>query len=83
MPADLIEKSDKQWAAENDARTLADADVIIADSKRVTAARKAAKSMVDEEIKDAKNVVKRLDSLLKIAGRNQDRIEGMKIIPKD
>lgn len=66
-------------AAESDARTLADADVILADSKRVTAAKKAAKRMVDEEIKDAQRVADRLNSLLKIANRT-GTVEGMKIV---
>ena len=80
MPSTI--KSDAQWAAESDARTLAEADLILVDDKRLTAARKAAKAMVDAEIKDAKNVAKRLDSLLKIAGRDKVKVEGIKVIPK-
>ena len=70
---------ESKWAAESDARTLADADVILSDSKRVAAAKKAAKRMVDEEIEDAQRVTDRLNSLLKIANKT-GTVEGMKIV---
>lgn len=71
--------NDAKWAAESDARTLADADVILGDKKRIAAAKKAAKRMVDEEIKDAQRVADRLNSLLKIANKT-GTVEGMKIV---
>jgi len=46
--------SDKKWMAECDARTLAEAKAIQMDRKRVNAACKAAKKMVDEKMKEAK-----------------------------
>ena len=73
------EKTEAQYAAESDARTLADADMILADTKRVDAARWAAKRMIKEEIKDAQRVADRLTSLLKIANKT-GKVEGMKIV---
>lgn len=42
-------KSDKQWEAENDARTLTDAAAITADGRRMGQAKVAAKRMLKEE----------------------------------
>ena len=44
-----MEAEEKQWQAENDARTLAEADVINNDPERLEAAQKAAKKMLDEQ----------------------------------
>ena len=41
-----MEAEEKQWQAENDARTLAEADVINNDPERLEAAQKAAKKML-------------------------------------
>lgn len=76
-------KSDAQYAAESDARTLANASIIVSDSKRLAAAKKAAASMVADEIKDAKLIVARLDKLLEIAGQASSKVEGMKVIKRD
>ena len=75
----MLENRSAMNNAETDARTLADADTILASAKRLDAARRAAKQMVTEEIKDAKRVADRLTSLLKIAGKT-GTIEGMKIV---
>ncbi len=40
---------DRKWKAENDARTLADAEAIKIDRSRMTAARQAARRMAKEE----------------------------------
>ena len=50
-----------QWAAESDARTLADADSIKSDPARMKKAKQAAKRMAKEE-------TARTDALRKIAG---------------
>ena len=44
-----MEAEEKKWQAENDARTLAEADVINNDPERLEAAQKAAKKMLDEQ----------------------------------
>ena len=51
-------KQDLKWQAENDARTLADAKVIMTDSKRLSAAKKAAESIADKQMKEAKAMKK-------------------------
>ena len=52
--AKAILASEKKWAAENDARTLAEAEAIRKDASRMRAASKEAKKMVDEEMIKAK-----------------------------
>ena len=44
-----MEAEEKKWQAENDARTLAEADVINNDPERLEAAQKAAKEMLAEQ----------------------------------
>lgn len=44
---------DKKWQAENDARTLAEAEVIKNDSSRLKAAQNAAKGMAKEKQDEA------------------------------
>jgi hypothetical protein len=48
-----MEAEEKKWQAENDARTLAEADVINNDPERLEAAQKAAKKMLDEQKRQA------------------------------
>lgn len=48
--------SDKDWQAEDDARTLMNAKVIEADRRRVNAACKAAKRMASEKEKEARAI---------------------------
>ena len=48
-----MEAEEKQWQAENDARTLAEADVINNDPERLEAAQKAAKKMLAEQKRQA------------------------------
>lgn len=45
--------SDKEWRAREDARTLAMANVISEDPKRMYAAKQAAQRMAEEEQRDA------------------------------
>ena len=52
--ARAISAQDKKWAAESDARTLAEAEAIRKDSLRLKAAAKEAKKMVGEEMIKAK-----------------------------
>lgn len=66
--------SERDWQAEQDAYTLAAADEILGDNKRLNAAKKAATKMAKEQ-------AARLESLLKIAGKN--KTEGMKVISKE
>ena len=44
---------EKKWRADNDARTLAEAEVIQKDKARLKAAKAAAKSMADEKRREA------------------------------
>lgn len=71
MAGDKI--SEKNWQAEQDAYTLAAADEILSDNKRLNAAKKAATKMVKEQ-------AARLESLFKIAGK--DDTKGMKVLGK-
>lgn len=54
-------KTDLQWQAENDARTMAEYENIMQDSKRRNAAVKAAKNM-------ASDLSKRANVMNKVAG---------------
>lgn len=45
---------DKKWMAQNDARTLVDARVIMSDPKRMKAAAQEAKKLAGEKMKEAK-----------------------------
>ncbi len=56
--------ADRKWEAESDARTLADAELIKADSKKLTAAKKAAVSMAKEKEKEVK-VLKKIKTVKK------------------
>ena len=67
---------DKKWEAESDARTLATANIIINDTPRLKAAKKAAENL-------AKDVADELAGLLKVAGKLQNTIEGMRVLDKD
>lgn len=71
--SNLANAEEAQWKAEGDANTLAEADIILNDDKRLKAAQKAAKNM-------AKDMADRLTGLLKVAGKLNDKVEGMKII---
>lgn len=76
----MPEKTDAQWAAESDARTLAESFVILDDEKRLSAAKKAAVKMVAKEIKESQVIAERMQGLLDLAGRNSETVQGMKII---
>ncbi|KKL82454.1 hypothetical protein LCGC14_1984620 [marine sediment metagenome] len=64
----------KKWAAKSDARTLAEANVIINDDSRLKAAKKAAKGLAKEAKAD-------FEGMMKVAGKGTV-IEGMKVIPR-
>jgi len=68
-------KEDKRYEAESDARTLAEANVILSDDVRLKAAKKAAKSLA----KDAKE---RFEGMLRVTGKGKT-FEGMRILDKD
>lgn len=71
--ANVEQKTDAEWEAEGDAVTLATADQILNDDKRLKAAKKAAATM-------AKATADRLVSLLKVVGKLDDKVEGMKLL---
>jgi hypothetical protein len=74
MPSEAAAiKEEKEWKAQRDAQTLAEANVILGDAKRLKAAKKAATNLA----KDAANELK---GLLKVAGKLDDTVEGMKIV---
>lgn len=54
MVSKTISAQERRWAAESDARTLAEAEAIRKDSTRLKAAAKEAKQMVNEEMIKAK-----------------------------
>lgn len=68
-------KSEKEWQSMNDARTLAEAHVILNDNKRLNAAKKMAEKM-------AKQQADELEGLLRVAGKLKEKVEGMKVIGK-
>lgn len=74
MPG-IPEKTDVQWEAESDANTLAIADEILNDDKRLKAAKKAANNM-------AKETADHLAGLLRVAGKLGESVESMKVIGK-
>ena len=61
MPV-ALSADEKRWQAEHDARTLAEAEQIKQDEKRLADAQTAAKRMADEEAEKAK-------AMRKVAGR--------------
>ncbi len=62
---DTIAEDDRNWEAERDARTLADAEEIMQDPGRVTSAKKAAKKLADERDAEAQ-------AMNAVAGREGD-----------
>jgi hypothetical protein len=54
----MMVKSEKDWAAEDDAYTLIRAESIKMDRKRMSAAKKAAKKMAEEKKKEASAAIK-------------------------
>ena len=51
-------KTEKQWQADGDARTLARANLINADAERLSAAQDAAAKMAEQEKKEAAAMTK-------------------------
>jgi hypothetical protein len=60
----IREKTEAEWQAEDDARSLAQAEEIKADKPRLDKAQDAAKRMADEEAERAK-------AMRKVAGRKK------------
>lgn len=54
----LMDKSEQEWEAESDARSLATAMEINGDSARLKRAQVAAKRMVEEQKEESKNLSK-------------------------
>ena len=52
------EQREAHWQAQNDARTLADAEVIKNDADRLKAATEMAKRMADEKVEEARAMSK-------------------------
>lgn len=75
VPTAQEAKQEAEWQADSDARTLAEANVILSDDKRLKAAKKAAKGLA----KDAKE---RFEGMLRVAGKGKT-FEGMRVINKD
>lgn len=69
-------QEDKEWEANNDANTLAMANVILGDDDRLNAARKAA-------VKLAKEAQASFEGMLRVAGKSNTTVEGMKILKRD
>jgi len=71
MPIDDISRpmSDKEWRAREDALTLAKANRIADDPKRMSAAKQAAQQMAEEEKKDAA-------AMSKVANGKKPRMTG-------
>jgi membrane protein involved in colicin uptake len=65
----MREKTEAEWQAEDDARSLAQAEEIKADKARLDKAQSAAKRMADEEAERAK-------AMRKVAGRKKSQPSG-------
>lgn len=50
----VLTAEDKKWRAEDDARTLAQSEVVKSDPERLNAAKEAAKKMAEEDMEKAK-----------------------------
>lgn len=71
-----LTKEEKEWAANKDANTLASANVILGDEKRLNAARKAA-------VKLAKEAKDSFEGMLRVAGKSNKTVEGMKVLKQN
>lgn len=75
MPTAQEVKQEAKWQAEHDAKTLATANIILNNDKRLKAAKKAAKEL-------AKEVKAEFEGMLKVANKSQI-VEGMRIVNED
>jgi hypothetical protein len=66
-----LTKEDKRWRAEDDARTLASANVILEDKPRLSLAKKAAVRMAEEERDRAKAMTKVATTKKVVSGDNE------------
>jgi len=63
-PSIKVSAQDKKWQRESDARTLAEAEIIKSDKKRMNEATKGAKEIAKEKMADAKAMVKIASKLI-------------------
>lgn len=56
--AETISNDEKEWRAENDARVLVEAEVIMGDPERLKAAQAKAKKMVEEKKRESEAMAK-------------------------
>lgn len=75
MAEPTMSAEDKKWQAKSDAQTLADANVILEDDKRLKAAEKAAEDL-------AKEAQDRFKAMLRVANKGKT-VEGMKVLDRD
>jgi hypothetical protein len=68
-------KQEKEWRAQDDARTLATAEVVKNDPPRLSAAKVAAKRMAEEE-KDSAKAMTRVAGIRKANTLSNDKDEG-------
>ncbi len=69
----MATKSEKEWRAEMDARSLADALAVTGDSARLKSAQVAAKRLVKDDQKRAKEVQKSAQSMQAVAKNSYSR----------
>jgi len=65
------EKTEEQWRAESDARTMAEADAIKQDEERLAKAKEAASRMAEDAQQEAKDAAARAQSMQRLAGGGQ------------
>lgn len=68
-------RQEKQWQAQDDARTLATAEVVKNDPGRLSAAKVAAKRMAEEE-KDSAKAMTRVAGIRKVNTLSNDKEDG-------
>ncbi len=83
VPAPAMTKSDRDWQAESDARTLSEHHVIHSDPKRHAAAIKAAEKMAQEKAEEAAAMKKVAESHPHQGGKGGHSKDGMVILNSD
>lgn len=72
--ASKMSKQEKDWQAESDARTLADAAAIKVDEKRTFAAKAAAKRLTADEQRNAKEAAARARQMKSLAANKKNGV---------
>lgn len=80
--AKSMDAMEKQWRAESDARTLADAEAIRNDPKRISEASKAAKKMVADQKKAATDAAARARAMDSLASKGTKKAKKTTTKPK-